>query len=288
MRRLSIFLAVCTSVLALCPTGTAFAQETAHLPSPGITPDSPFYFFDELAEQVSLRFTFRQEARAEKALQYAEEKLAEMNRMMNMNNVRATINAMNAYNNRIDAAMESVEALGNQGVSTQTMLALRMAKHTAIFDDIEAGAGIPEEARETMTQTRERVRICQQMALGLVEQEDPEMANQVKLKLMERQRNSIRVTAGQEETTSVQEDSQETMAASEQDNGEATTQVKGNNEEQPAGVEQGAGWGETSNSEGPNVENCWSVGAGGQGASWGETSEDEGPNLDNHWGQQQE
>ena len=288
MRRLSIFLAVCTSVLALCPTGTAFAQETAHLSSPGITPDSPFYFFDELAEQVSLRFTFRQEARAEKALQYAEEKLAEMNRMMNMNNVRATINAMNAYNNRIDAAMESVEALDNQGVSTQAMLALLMVKHTAIFDDIEAGAGIPEEARETMTQTRERVRICQQMALGLVEQEDPEMANQVKLKLMLRQRNSIRVTAGQEENRSVQEDLQETTASSEQDNGKATTQVKSNNEEQPAGVEQGAGWGETSDSEVPSLENRWSVGAGGQGAAWGETSEEKGPNLDNRWGQQRE
>ena len=67
MRRLSIVLTVCTAVLALCPTGNAFAQETAQLPSPGITPDSPFYFFDELAEQVSLRFTFQQEARVESA-----------------------------------------------------------------------------------------------------------------------------------------------------------------------------------------------------------------------------
>jgi len=288
MRRLSIVLTVGISVLAFCPTGAAFAQGETELPSAGITPDSPFYFWDEMAEQISLRFTFRQEARAEKALQYAEEKLAEMNHMMNMNNVRATIRAMNAYNNRINAAMESVETLGNHGVSTQAMLALRMAKHTAIFDDIEAGAGIPGEARGTMTQTRERVHICQQMALGLVEQEDPEMANQVKLKLMERQRNSIRVTAGQEETTSVQEDSQETTVSSEQDYGEATTQVQGNNEEQPVGIEQGAGWGKTSDSEDPDLENRWSFGAGGQGASWGETSEGEGPNLENHWGQQQE
>ena len=53
MRRFSIVLAVCTSALVLCPTGIAFAQEAAQLPSPGITPDSPFYFWDELAEQIA-------------------------------------------------------------------------------------------------------------------------------------------------------------------------------------------------------------------------------------------
>ncbi|MFC1956743.1 DUF5667 domain-containing protein [Chloroflexota bacterium] len=231
MRRLSIVLAVCTSVLILCPTGTAFAQEAAQLPSPGITPDSPFYFLDELAEQITLRFTFREDARAEKALQYAEERLAEMNCMMARNNVRATIRAMNGYIHCIDVAMEAVEASGNQGTSSQAMLALGMAKHTAIFDDV-AGE-IPEEAREVMTQTRERAHICQQIALRLMEQEDPEMANQVRLMLRKRQRNSVRVMAGEEETTSFQEDSQETTVPSEQDTGEATILDQGYNEERP-------------------------------------------------------
>jgi hypothetical protein len=285
---MSIVLAVFTLALVFCPASTAFAQEQTELPAPGITPDSPFYFFDELVEQVSLRFTFRQEARLEKALQYAEEKIAEMNRMMARNNVRATIQAMNAYNNRINAAMKSVEAVGNQGASTCAMLALRMAKHTAIFDDIEAGVGIPGEARVTMTRTRERTCICQQVALRLMEQEDPEMANQVKLKLREQRRNSVRVMAGEEETTNVQEDSQDTKVSDEQDAGGDTTQVQGNNKGQPDDVEQGAGLGHSSDGEGPGLENRWSSGAGNQGASWGETSEGEGPNLENHWGQQQE
>ncbi len=283
MRRMSIVLAVCTLALVFCSASTAFAQDQTELPAPGITPDSLFYFFDELAEQVCLRFTFRQEARLEKALQYAEEKIAEMNHMVARNNVRATIQAMNAYNNRISAAMESVDALGNQGASTHAILALRMAKHTAIFDDIEAG--IPGEARLTMTRIRERACICQQMALRLMEQEDPEMANQVKLKLKEQKRNSVRVMAREEVTTNVQEDSRETEVSGEQDLGEDTTQLQGNKKGQPDDVEQGTGLGHSSDGEGPSLENRWIFGAGGQGAYWGETSEGKGPNLENNWGQ---
>lgn len=260
MRRFNIALAVCTLALAFCPTGTAFAQETTELPAPGITPDSPFYFFDELAEQIALRFTFREEARVQKALQYAEERLAEMNCMMARNNVNATIRAMNGYNDRINAAVEAVETSGNQGNRIRAMVALAMAKHTAVFDDV-AGE-ITEEARETMTQTRERARVCQQTALRLMEQEDPEMANQVRLMLMERQRNSIRVMAGEGETTSVQEESQDTTVPNGQDIGELTIPASGHSGEEVVNGEQGAGWGESSDGAGPGLEVplgclCW-------------------------------
>ena len=284
MRSLGIVLAVCTSALVFCPTGTVFAQEEAELPAPGITPDRPFYFFDELAEQIALRFTFGEEARAEKALQYAEEKLAEMNCMMAKNNARAAVRAMSGYTHYIDVAMEAVAASGNRSSSTQAMLALGTAKHTEIFDDITGK--IPEEARQVMTQTRERALICQQMALGLLEQEDPKMANQVRLRLMERQRNSVRVIAEDEEVTNVQEDAQDdTTVPGDQNTDEDTPQVQGNNEEQAAGGEQWVGWGQPSDGEGPGLENHWGVDPGGQGAGWGEASDGEGPDLQNRWGQ---
>ncbi len=281
MRRLSIVLAVCTLALVYCPTGAAFAQETTELPNPGITPDSPLYFFDELAEQIALRFTFREEARVQKALQYAEERLAEMNCMMARNNVRATIRALSGYNDRINAAVEAVETSGNQGNRIRAMVALAMAKHTVIFDDVVGE--IPEEARETMTQTRERACICQQTALRLMEQEDPEAANQVKLVLRERQRNSIRVIAGEGETTSVQEGSQEATVSTGQDIGEVTISASGYKGEEVVKGEPGAGWGESSDGAGPGLENCWGVSAGNTGAGYGETSEGEGPDLQNHW-----
>ena len=47
----------------------------------GLTPDSPFYFMDTVQEEVSLFFTFNQERKAEKNLEYAQERLSEMSQL---------------------------------------------------------------------------------------------------------------------------------------------------------------------------------------------------------------
>ncbi len=52
------------------------------LPLPGITPDSIYYPLDVFAEKVVLFFTFSSEQKIVKALRYAEEKLAEINKMI--------------------------------------------------------------------------------------------------------------------------------------------------------------------------------------------------------------
>jgi len=283
MRRLSIILAACTSALIFSPTGTAFAQEKVALPPPGITPDSPLYFWDELAEEISLRFTLRAEVRAEKAMHYAEERLAEINCMMAKNNIQATIRAMNGYTHWIDVATENIGASGNQGANTQAMLALGIAKHTAVLDDI--ADEIPEEARKVMTQTRERACICQQMALGQMEQEDPELANQVRLMLTERQRNSVRLMAANEAITNTQQEPPDTTLSDEQGTGETTTQIQNGGQEQPTGGGQGAGGDESGDGPGPSLENRGAGVADGQGAGGNPTGKGEGPNLQNHWSQ---
>ena len=63
-------------IVSMLFSGAAYAQDK-ELPSPGITPDSPFYFFDKLGKSIGMAFTFGSEAKARKALQYAEERLAE-------------------------------------------------------------------------------------------------------------------------------------------------------------------------------------------------------------------
>ena len=283
MRRLIVIIAVCVMALTFFPAGSAFAQEQNGLPDPGITPDSPLYFFDKLAEQVSLRLTFSNEERAQKALVYAEERLAEMNRMMNTNNVRATIQAVNGYNDRIDTAMGALESLGKQGVATQAMLAMRMANHAAIFSDIESGNGIPEEARKLMTQTREMVCTCQQIALGMVEQEDPDMAGQVRLMLMEQERNSLRIRAGTEEITDIEDSNYAASPMNPDENDLPGIKGQGNNGEGPlGGGEVGSGWGETSEGEGPDPQNQWGSDETDHGRD--EPGDREGPDLHNQWG----
>ena len=67
-------------VISLLFSGTAYAQEE-ELPNPGITPDSPFYFLDNWGKNIGLFFAFGPEAKARKALEYAEERLAEAQAM---------------------------------------------------------------------------------------------------------------------------------------------------------------------------------------------------------------
>jgi nucleoside-specific outer membrane channel protein Tsx len=45
--------------------------------SPGVKPGSFFYFFDTTFENIGLFFTFNPEKKAKKALEYADERLAE-------------------------------------------------------------------------------------------------------------------------------------------------------------------------------------------------------------------
>ncbi|KEO81135.1 DUF5667 domain-containing protein [Tumebacillus flagellatus] len=58
--------------------GTATATSTVEDVQPGMTPDSFFYFFKQLARDINLLVTFNDDKKADLLLQYANEKAAEL------------------------------------------------------------------------------------------------------------------------------------------------------------------------------------------------------------------
>lgn len=63
--------------------GVALAQSPkVTLPSPGLTPDSTFYFLDRWGENLQQFFTFNQEAKARLQLEFAAERIAEIKAML--------------------------------------------------------------------------------------------------------------------------------------------------------------------------------------------------------------
>ena len=82
-----ITLIICLLITSFLLSGTAGADDD-ELPDPGITPDSPFYFLDNWGKEIGLFFTFGPEAKARKALRYAEERLAEAQVMAAKNRAR--------------------------------------------------------------------------------------------------------------------------------------------------------------------------------------------------------
>lgn len=75
MKGNKIFIMIMALMILFIPG--AFAVETAQVEA-GLTPDSPFYFMDRLGESLSVAFTFNDEGKAVKHLEFAEERLSEM------------------------------------------------------------------------------------------------------------------------------------------------------------------------------------------------------------------
>jgi len=203
MRKVSILLLFCTLALTFCFPGVAYALGDEELPDPGITPDSPFYFADKWGKQISLMFTFKAENKVQKALRYADERLAEIDAMIAKNKIKEATRATNEYQNCLETATQNMEQARLKGVDVSEAVALMSEKHLGFLGN--SAGDIPEDARAVLTQTRERAMLSQETALKSMAQDNPEKATQFNLKLMERQLNRIRVQAEEPEPLRLQE-----------------------------------------------------------------------------------
>ena len=203
MKRFFVVPIITILAITFCFGGVAYAQESeATLPEPGTTPDSPFYFMDKWGKQISLAFTFNAGEKAQKALSYADERMAEINAMMNQNKIKAANQAANEYQCCLEIATKNMEQARLKGADVSEEVALMAEKHLGYL--IDSADNATEEARMLMTQTRERAMICQESALKNMAQDDPEKATRFNLQLMERQLNRIRVQAQNSETEGLQ------------------------------------------------------------------------------------
>ncbi|MBI5045740.1 MAG: hypothetical protein HZC14_01900 [Candidatus Niyogibacteria bacterium] len=65
------------------------AQTPLTLPSPGLTPDSPFYFLDRVGEALQEFFTFNPAAKARLQLEFAAERISEIKTLLDTRGVTA-------------------------------------------------------------------------------------------------------------------------------------------------------------------------------------------------------
>ncbi len=203
MKKLVAVLLINILTLTLFSGGAAYAQEDTELPDPGITPDSPFYFVDIWGKQISLMFTFKAENKVQKALRYADERLAEIDAMIAKNKIKAATMATNEYQNCLEIATRNMEKARLEGVDVSEEVALMAEKHLGFLGN--STGDISEDALMIRTQTREKAMVCQETALKTMAQGDPEKAIQLNLQLMERQLNRIRVQAEESAAEGLQE-----------------------------------------------------------------------------------
>jgi hypothetical protein len=214
MRKL--WLALLTGVLmtSMLFGGTAvFAQENQgeeiQLPDPGILPDSPFYVFDNLGKSMGLFFTTGPEAKAQKALQYAEERLAEALAMAAKNNSQGLEKATNGYDKFATIAAEKIEEATQKGVADDFELPpeILSSKHLAVLDGVAESfpEAVPQQARQAISRAREASMKGAESALKGLAQDNPEKAAEIAMNAAGERANRAKAKAEENDVEEVEE-----------------------------------------------------------------------------------
>jgi len=125
-------------------------QGSVDLPKPGLTPDSPFYFFDTAFEKVNLFFTFNPERKAQKALSYANERLAEVEVVANKSKSKAVAIAMANYQEKVSLAKTESKKIKDKEKIEDLLSTIvdNTSKHQEILAELYNK--VPEEAKEAI------------------------------------------------------------------------------------------------------------------------------------------
>jgi len=130
--------------------------------NPGVKPGSFFYFFDTTFEKIGLFFAFSPEKKAEKALEYADERLAEAEAVIE--NAEAVKTAITNYESNIALATEKSKEVKDRGQAESLLASIQnnSSKNQEILSAVLVK--VPEEAREAITQAIEASRRGQKEA----------------------------------------------------------------------------------------------------------------------------
>ena len=163
MKRFSaIALALLLVVAFSLPVSTLAAEES------GIKPGSFFYGFVTTFEKINLFFTFSPEKKAEKALKYAEKRLAEAEAVAGDENSEAVKTAISGYEKNIALAAQASKKVKDETKAENlfNLIAENTSKHQEVLADVLTK--VPEEAKEAIAKAIEASKKGQEEALKQV------------------------------------------------------------------------------------------------------------------------
>lgn len=113
----------------------------------GIKPGNFWYSFDLAFEKINLFFTFKSESKARKALQYADERLAEAKEVAENKNTDAVKMAISNYEDSIAFVAEKSKDISEKEKAEALLASItdNTTKHQEILNDVLAK--VPDEAK---------------------------------------------------------------------------------------------------------------------------------------------
>lgn len=145
---LTIF-AIILGVIFFAPTFVS-AATTA-----GVKPGSFFYIFDTVSEKIALFFTFNPQKKAKKALEYADERLAEIEAIAEEKNPDAVKTAVADYESNVALATEKSKEVADKGQAESLLTAIEdnASKNQEVLSVVLIK--VPEEAKAAIARAIE-------------------------------------------------------------------------------------------------------------------------------------
>ncbi|MFH1714089.1 MAG: DUF5667 domain-containing protein [Candidatus Nealsonbacteria bacterium] len=129
------------------------AQEV-ELPSPGLTPDSPFYFLETIAEGIGTFFTFGDLKKAERYAALATERLAEAKAVAEKGKSELAEKTLERYKMQLNNSIARAEKVIAKGKSTEkaievlTRVSQATSKHLEVLAEVYEK--VPEQAKSAI------------------------------------------------------------------------------------------------------------------------------------------
>ena len=127
-----------------------FAQDT-ELPSPGLLPDSPFYFLETVAEWIGTFFTFGDLKKAERYAALAAERLSEVQAVVEKGKPEFAEKTLQRYENQLNNSIARAEKAQAKGENIERVMEViaRVGKATSIHLEVlaEVYEKVSEEAK---------------------------------------------------------------------------------------------------------------------------------------------
>ncbi len=142
------------TLLFLFSLGTGVLAQGTELPNPGLTPDSPFYFLETIAEDIVTFFTFGDLKKAERYAALAAERLAEAQAVVNKGKPEFTEKTLTRYENQLNNSIARAEKAMAKGKNTEKIMEVlaKVGKATSVHLEVlaEVYEKVPEEAKSAI------------------------------------------------------------------------------------------------------------------------------------------
>jgi len=149
------------------------------LPDPGLLPGNPLYFLDTVFERVQLLFASGAKAKAEKSMDFAEERLSEAAALAAQGTENRPEEALDRYQEQLSKALEYALEAQNDNQNVDDVLQ-RIAEATVRHQEVLARVyqQVPEEAQDAIKQAMDNSAMGHETAIEAISKDHQDEARQ--------------------------------------------------------------------------------------------------------------